>query len=384
MDFKHFKRLSHAVKTGPAFFVTTIVLFCLCNAGLSVYGSDFGPLCNICVSRWKQGEKIFHTDSRWLGGDGAASVDLGNGRVLWLFGDSFIDTTGSGTRRGSTLIRNSVAIQSGYDPSHASMVFTWRTKNGKPSAFFKGRDGTWFWPASGIMIKKHLLIFLFEARTAQNALGFETVGWKAVWVANPFAPPGRWTLTRLKSPQKQGLLVGSGRPIIENGFLYAFATDSRNRSVYLARWPEEKAAAGTLTMPQWWGGKKAGWLDHRTCKTNLAPLFTGGQTEFGVEYLRAQKRYVIIQTLSITNPCLAILNAPAITGPWSTPACFFRTPERDDPDLLIYAAKNHPSLHGADMIFTYMTNSTRTNRLLSDMAIYFPIMLKGHLCSRSP
>ncbi len=49
------------------------------------------------------------------------------------------------------------------------------------------------------------------------------------------------------------------------------------------------------------------------------------------------------------------------------------------PDLLIYAGKSHPMLRGADMAFSYVVNTTREDRLLADMTIYFPIMLKGRI-----
>lgn len=72
---------------------------------------------------WPEADKLFHADPRWLGGDGAFSTDLGNGRVLWMFGDSFVAPKAGATRGQSAFIRNSVAIQTGYDPSHASIKF---------------------------------------------------------------------------------------------------------------------------------------------------------------------------------------------------------------------------------------------------------------------
>src|SRR5215467_7748298 len=39
---------------------------------------------------WPEADCIFRSDPRWLGADAAFSVDLGQGRVLWLFGDSFV------------------------------------------------------------------------------------------------------------------------------------------------------------------------------------------------------------------------------------------------------------------------------------------------------
>ncbi|MBF0531153.1 MAG: hypothetical protein HQK55_18175, partial [Deltaproteobacteria bacterium] len=52
----------------------------------------------ILTQAWPEADRMFHSDPLWLGGDGAGSVDLGGGRVLWLFGDSFV-TDQPGTNR---------------------------------------------------------------------------------------------------------------------------------------------------------------------------------------------------------------------------------------------------------------------------------------------
>lgn len=331
------------------------------------------------ATRWPEAERMFRSDPRWLGGDGASSVDLGDGRVLWLFGDSFIDPSGSGARRTSDLIRNSIAIQTGYDPTSASMKFAWKMLRGKPAAFFARQGKNWFWPASGIMVGKRLLVFLMEVGTAANELGFEARGWKAVLIHNPQEDPGRWRLTYLISPQYSARIVGSGNPLLENGFLNVFAADGKDRAVYLVRWSERSARAGTLTSPEWWTGEKTGWVGSPADQKIPKRVIADAQTEFTVEYRPRRQDYLQVQTLSFMNPCLATSTAAAATGPWSAQACFFTPPEHGVPGLLIYAGKSHPMLRGAEMVFTYVVNTTGEERLLNDMTIYFPAMLKGRI-----
>jgi len=259
------------------------------------------------------------------------------------------------------------------------MKFYWNTIDGKPAAFFAPKGDTWYWPASGIMLGRHLIVFLMEIRTAKNVLGFETCGWKAVWIDNPQDDPDRWRLTYLLSPQKQGLIVGSGNPILAGGFLQVFAASESDRSVYLVRWPGRLAQTGTLTSPQWWTGDKAGWAAGQDARAKPERIFAEGQMEFTVEYLPQGKRYLQVQTLSVMNPCLAFAVAPVTTGPWSEKSCFFTPPEQCQPDILVYAGKSHPMLRGADMVFTYVANTTKEDRLLNDMGIYFPVMLKGRI-----
>jgi len=375
------------MKGGKAFFLykqniprhITIFLFSTLLLSLFFWSDNLeaGEFFNIEAQRWTEAEKIFHSDPHWLGGDGAASIDLGNGRVLWLFGDSFIDLAGTGSRRSSDLVRNSLAIQRGYDPSMAKMKFYWKIKEGKPKAFFGHNGNKWFWPASGIMLGKHLIIFLMEIKEAGNELGFEACGWKAVWIDNPQEEPNRWKLTWLISPQMKGLVVGSGNPLLEKGFLTVCAADSRDRAVYLVRWPESSAATGTLVNLQYWSGDRAGWVQGE--KHKPVCIITDGQMEFSVQYQPKLNRYLQVQTLSVMNPCLALSSAASMTGPWSLHTCFFTPGEQGSPELLIYAGKSHPELKGADMVFTYVVNTTREDILLDDMSIYFPVMLKGRI-----
>jgi len=185
-------------------------------------------------------------------------------------------------------------------------------------------------------------------------------------------------LTYLISPQKDNLIVGTANPLLVNGFLHVFATDAKDRAVYLVRWRKSSVSIGTLTSPQWWTGERAGWVGPRGA-AKPASIMAQGQMEFSVEYAPRLKGYVQIQTLSIVNPCVALSFAESLTGPWSEQECFFTPPEQGLPGFLIYAAKSHPMLKGADMVFTYVVNTTREDRLLQDMSIYFPIMLKGQI-----
>ena len=339
------------------------------------------PPPRFAVERWTAAEAVFHSDPRWLGGDGAASVDLGNRRILWLFGDSFVDPSGNGNRRSSTLVRNAVGVQTGYDPVSASMVFAWKTMAGKPTAFFPESGDAWYWPASGIMLGKRLLVFLMTVRSADNNLGFEPCGWKAVWIDNPQVQPDSWNMIRLVSPQQQGLVVGVGTPVLKNGFLYAFAAGGKDHSVYLVRWPATAASAGTLTMPQWWAGEAAGWITGPSGTARFRPVFTDGQMEFSVTVGGEPELYRRIQTKSLLNPCLSVSTAPFLTGPWTAATCFFTPPETGPSDLLIYAGKAHPALRGADLVLSYVVNTTDPERLLTDMSIYFPVLLKGKIIS---
>ena len=71
------------------------------------------------ATAWPEADKMFRSDPRWLGADAAFSLDLGNGRVLWTFGDTLVARKFRDTRKSASFVRNTVAVETGYDPSRA-------------------------------------------------------------------------------------------------------------------------------------------------------------------------------------------------------------------------------------------------------------------------
>ncbi len=68
-------------------------------------------------------------DKFWRRADGAASIDLENEKILWLFSDTFIDTKGTGKRTSSKMINNSIAIQGGYELQESNFSFYFKGTN---------------------------------------------------------------------------------------------------------------------------------------------------------------------------------------------------------------------------------------------------------------
>jgi hypothetical protein len=203
---------------------------------------------------WPEADQLFRSDPRWLGGDAAFSVDLGAGRVLWLFGDSFVARKAPTSREASIMVRNSVAIQTGYDPAHATLKFYWRMRRGQPADFAPPEGKMWFWPAHGIRLGDRLLLFYSRVATEhkKDSLGFRLVGWTAFLIENPDQEPFAWTLRKLDVPDSCGkIIIGASAVQIED-FLYVFGASEPEHDVYLVRWPVSGAARGQLLSPEWW------------------------------------------------------------------------------------------------------------------------------------
>lgn len=327
---------------------------------------------------WPAADRLFHQDARWLGADDVHSVELENGRVLWLFGDTFIDLDGSGDRSRADFIHNSIAIQTGSDPSSAAMVFSWRQSAAQPAAsFFPGSGKRWYWPGDGMRIGSRLLVFLTAVEPFTNHLGFTIVGWQAVLIENPHAPPGKWQILDVrKRPGKFGVALGTGGVLCRQGYLYAYGTNPGGNQVVLARWREEKAGAGDLREPEWWCGGALGWRGEAQMDADPAAFFPAGQAEFGVHVDSRTGRLLQIQTNGFGAANLGFRMASLPEGPWGPLIDFYSPEEKSIPGILIYAAKTHPFLTGADLVVTYATNHIQPQRILEDPTLYYPRFLK--------
>jgi len=356
------------------------IFLCLISCGLntSLFNLEKTNF-TITGEPWPEADRLFRSDDRWLGGDGASSIDLGRGRVLWLFGDSFISEASSGTRREAAIVRNSIAIQEGYDPSRASVKYYWNQTKGNPSSFFAEGVDHWYWPGDGIRINDTLLVFLMEVSKSDNELGFDVTGWRAVTIGNPDDDPGNWEIELIDTPANQfGVIAGSACVLRIDMYVYAFGADSKDRGAYLMRWPVDALLKRDLSGSEWWV-RERGWILQEELTEMPPPLFGEGQMEFTVHYVSEIGKYLQIQTVSLLDPSLAYRCAENITGPWSSLKEFYIPAEAGQKSFLIYAGKSHPALTGAGAVFTYAVNSTDSERLLGDTRIYYPVFLKGEI-----
>jgi hypothetical protein len=331
---------------------------------------------------WPEADALFRSDPQWLGSDDAYSVDLGKGRTLWLFGDTFISRSFLNTRRLSTMIRNSVGIQSGCDPSRASIQFSWRTSKGIPRSFFPEEDGTWFWPGHGILLQGKLFLSLMATRSTSEGIGFEHVGWRAVSVPNPEQPPETWRLEWLDTPENPFGLIVSGSVIRVGDYVLASSVKEPEHTIHLVRWPIATMLEGDLSQPQWWTGPENEWLVQQALAETPQPLFSEGQTEFTVHYEPTLDRFLEIQTVGFGPADLGYRLAEAPVGTWTPTERFYRPEEYEIPKVLIYAGKAHPQLTGADLVLTYATNIAGFGRLVARDDLYYPRFLRAYFTGR--
>ena len=335
------------------------------------------------VSAWREADLLFRRDPHWVGADGASSVDLGGGRTLWLFGDSWVDPTGRHTRQGARMISNSVAIQTGTDPANSSIVFYWGTAtDGSPVPLFPDRNGERLWLGNGVRVDDRLVLFFNRIQSTNTGLGFESVGWTALMVDNPDAEPSAWQVLPLEAPTNLlGVVIGYAAVLRLGEHVYAFGSQDpvKSHPVYVVRWPAAELRRGNLLKPEWWAGERLGWVPDSSGVPRW-PLFENGQSDLTVHFDEATKRFLVVQTVGFGPADVAMRAALELTGPWTGARMVYRPPEYHRPNVMIYSAKAHPQLTGGDVVVTYATNTFQFTEHLTDSLIYYPRFVRLTRC----
>ena len=269
------------------------------------------------ASAWREADSLFRRSPHWIGADGAYSIDLGNNRTMWLFGDTWIDPSGQQSRSNAQMIRNSVAIQTGADPSNATIKFYWQTTADEAQqAFFVQQGDEWFWPGHGVRLYDRLILFLNRLRGTDIGLGFASAGWNALMIDNPDDEPTDWRIKTLQTPSNPlGIIVGFASVLQWQEHLYAFGSQDpvKSHPIYVARWPVEKVAKGELREPEWWGGADIGWIADSS-STPRWPVFENGQAELTIHFDDVTHQFIAVQTVGFGEADLAIRSAPELMG----------------------------------------------------------------------
>ncbi|MEW5848457.1 MAG: DUF4185 domain-containing protein [Myxococcota bacterium] len=328
------------------------------------------PACQpVDAQAWPEADALFHTDPRWIGGDGAMTVDLGDDRILWLFGDSFIANTPERVRARSHMVRNSVALQTGRNPAQAFMRFAWAGDALEPRSWFPEEGAEWFWPGQGVRLGDRVLLFYLRIKQVGEGMwGFASAGWTATLAGPVDADLNQWTFQPVALPASS-FGVNWGHAVLDepDGHLYVYGERGREHAILLVRFRRDDAERGDLSKPEWWCGPR-GWGGD--CEPE--ELFSPGAPELSVQRDSRAGGFVMVHTVGFGASTLAIRTAPTPQGPWSATRDVYTPQESAEQDTLVYAGKGHPGLTGADVVATYVAGRLGTIPVEEEHRLYWP------------
>lgn len=379
------------------------ILAIVASAGLCSCAVTPPPAPPEPVTRALEWNEVFQRTEGWIGGDGAATVPLPDGRVLWLFGDSGVGRVEEGKYApGSTLVNNAVAIHdaSPTPPGTDAVRFAWGAPapDGKQTALVvPTRPSEWYWPAGGGAVfhqnGPRLVLFmarLFRPRESDNSVwNFEGRGSDLLWIENPGPDPRTWKPEIFPTPGAVGAdlapparRIGWGASVWTRearlaAELYVFGvdtTDPLNKKAVLAT-VNAGEARDAAKWRFWAAGSPGRWSADLADASAVAENV---MDEFSVSVVGGERgapaRFVMVYSEPMLGRHILARSAPHVTGPWGPPVALYTCPEPDDDRrLMVYSAKAHPELsRPGELLVSYCVNSSDFWHMLSDASIYRP------------
>ena len=282
----------------------------------------------------------------WTGGDGTRSVPLPDGRILWLFGDTFLGAVLPDRSRPNTapMVRNTFVVQSGD-----TLVTLYGGNAATPQAFVTPQErGSWYWPTDGLVQGNRLLVFL--PRFTATGPGM----WNWRWSGTDI---GTFSLAELRLEKITALIAVNrviyGAAILEDAdgtYIYGVEDLQTAKYVHIA-----KAGSGRLDDAwEYWDGER--WtVDPLASKR----LFSGAALQFSV--FKTGARYVLITSDNRVpfDSAIVAYVSPSPAGPWSLRSTIYRPPEAKG-DIVAYNALAHPHLSPRHrLLLSYNLNHIR-------------------------
>lgn len=346
----------------------------------------------------------------WLGADVAASMPLGDGRAVWLFGDTLLGTVRidcpdrapycDRVADDDAFIANSIGIM----PAGGPIAFAWRQQDGEAAPVFRAdAPDEILWPLAVVRLGDRLVI---AANRHTRSAGLAPVGNTYLVVADARGPPARWTVTRHAVPGVVALddperaLTWTTALVPDGPHLYVVG----QRGVgFYARTVLARLALDQVGRDDWrpapeylLDADSAGTTWSRTLDVERLHEVVGlpGTTEATLE--RHPTLGWLTYRLAPFGDVIHQYSAAAIEGPWHDDGVAYRlpapwsgqchapAPSCPGQGWIAYGVKSHPELAApGSVVLTYNVNLLQEHggasaRLLRDVrGFYVPQVVTG-------
>lgn len=320
-------------------------------------------------------QSAFRKDPLWAAGDAVYSIDLGNKRILWLFGDSFIGTIRGGKRIDNEMVHNAVGLQDGFD---SNLKFYWnKDSKGKASSFFADdiKTGAWLWPGDGININGRVAFF---AKSAVAKPGAKDDGFGFIWksdelvvVDNPQENPKNWKCRRKLLTFANDFHPGIAC-LYHEKMLYAFGIEEKTKKIFLLRVPESCLSNLNALRFEFYCGEKSRKSCWSQTQKSAVPLWEQGAAEGSLS--RIPGGYLCLYHRNGWGAEIVGRTASKLEGPWSKEKLLYTVPQSDTKRGMCYAGKGHPEQPAASgkIIISYSVNPGPIEAHAKDPESYFP------------
>jgi hypothetical protein len=295
----------------------------------------------------------------WTGGDGAHSVRLPDGRVVWMFGDTYLGriypTSPPSRDASEPSVANSFVIRRG----DGTFLETRRVPlRPPPGASYN------LWPRQGVIQDQKLKTF--AGRTSGGA--------GALLVTLSLPSLQQESIQETPTANSTTGIAWGINTYEESDYVYLYGTRQNftDADTYVARTP-----AHSLLGPWQYRTSAQAWSPNEADAAPVAYVGDGDVVRLG------QNDYLMVGKSGngfVFSPSIVGFKAPTPYGPFSGGPEIYRTPENDGPFLyqrITYATHFHPeSVTSKGMLFSYSVCAGEACKADGDATVYRPRFLR--------
>lgn len=322
----------------------------------------YSPFANFNTSAATYFDSIFtRYGGGFTGGDVAYSHVLPDGRSVWLFGDSFLDTVYPDRHRPRTsFIHNMMVVTDtlgGFTTLHGGTIED-------PLPFFEAADpDQFYWPTCAFINKNKTQLYVLLIRVEENGeggiFGFDIKGNDIAVLSLPDL-----TLKRIV-PFSEGNFIDWSCATLEedDGFIYLYGVEStkRNKFMHVAR----TKSSGPLNKFEFYNGSS--WVSDTTQSVRLI----GGMSEQFTVF-KSMGKYYLLSEGNLLSPNIYLYDAASPVGPFSNRRKIYTAPQAGG-NIIAYNATAHPQFTNNDSLLVgYNVNSTNFRDIFKNADNYRP------------
>lgn len=309
----------------------------------------------------------------WTGGDGTYSLRLPDGRILWMWSDSYIGTVDPSTRlRPGWLFtaHNSLTVQDPVTNSVSTVGYPPQTT----SYFVPTNPANWYWIGDGMVIQPSPGVYKIKIYLLEWTGLFDFQGNSVATLS--------WPSLAIDSIQKVALpdltiewgsrLMRDGRYIYNYGIL---DPHTANKLPYVARMASVRDLANPANW-EYWSSTVRGWVASQAEATNLpgVPAITN---EYNVvKLMSGTGAFYLMTGMNPKNPpyplwsLITTYYSCTPVGPWTTRTVVYTTPEAGAAGCKVgtlntYNPKTHVEFTSGDQVLiSYNVNANNGQDLV--------------------
>lgn len=297
------------------------------------------------------------------GADGSISIDLGQGKSLFHWGDSFLGPIKDNIRQSPSkfILGNTATL---YSKDSIQSLYSGNFE--QPSSFIdvkdKERGKYWYWPGDALLYKKHLLVFMAKYSKKANEKG-------------PFAFQYEGCDFLLLDPKNYQILHRAPFIDANNPIHYGHAIIRKNNELYIygskadnSKFKSElhvmraRIKGNKLERLEYWNGSQ--WVKDASQSQAIQGITSMVSEQFSVRELNGKIVLVNQDRYQIPGKIYSY-TANDFQGPFSQEKLLYQInePELRTDSLFTYNAMFHPQIRRNNKVLISYNVNTYSERL---------------------